>query len=82
MILRTKKELIEYTRGYKTVILSGGRMTDLTVMDLPEGVLKLVACGVFEREYWEESFPLTNLTTIYDKDIQCIYIVNLPKDLS
>lgn len=77
MILRTKKELIEYTRGYKTVILSGGRMTDLTVMDLPEGVLKLVACGVFTREYWDEFFPRADLGTIVNKDINETFVISL-----
>ena len=38
-------------------------------MDLPEGVLKLVACGVFEREHWDEFFPRADLGTIVDKNI-------------
>lgn len=77
MILRTKEELIEYTRGYKTVILSGGKITDLTVMDLTEGVLKLIACGVFEREYWDEFFPRSDLESVVDKNVNEAFIISL-----
>ena len=77
MILRTKDELIEYTQGYKTIILSGGIITNQTVMDLPDGVLKLVTCGVFEREFWDEFFPRADLESVVDKDINEVFIISL-----
>lgn len=74
----TKEEIEEQAQGYDVVILVKGVLTDYSIADLPNGECALWSSGPFEREFWEEFFPLANLTTIYDKDIQCIYIVNLP----
>lgn len=74
----TKEEIEERAQGYDVVILVKGVLTDYSIADLPNGECALWSSGPFEREFWEEFFPLANLTTIYDKDIQCIYIVNLP----
>ncbi len=80
MILRTKDELVECTRGYKTIILANGKLTDYTVDDLPAGVQKLTACGVFERGYWEEVFPMANIESVVSDDINELYVICLAKN--
>ena len=77
MILRTKEELKDYTRGYETIILAGGKPTSWSIDNLPTGVLKLYACGVFEREYWDEAFPMADLDSIVDKKIKEAFVINL-----
>lgn len=78
-IYYTKDQLLEYTEGYKYVILIDGIMSDYSIEDLPNGEFTLNASGLFEREFWEDVFPFANLNDVIAEGINEIYIINLPK---
>lgn len=74
----TKEEIEERAQGYEVAILVKGVLTDYSIANLPNGECALWASGSFDREYWDGFYPLANLTTIYDENVRCIYIVDLP----